>query len=426
MLNKRTQFKPGAVRFLFALFLFVTDSCKVSQVFLRDNQEANKEKNDDIVRLYLDKFGALYPAIEVPIDRKDFEDTQLLKRQLKDVNSFNLEFYFTSNAKRMEKLRNAYQVPAGGTAPDDFHAVQAQIIAGYVKNISMLAAKQQAGMVIFLVHGFNEPHPELPDKYPFLRETINSDPKAAALKPIYVELYWDGLDAFGYHPLPVARIWPPSRYNSRWVALSLRNFIYQMEKQVHLPIAIVTHSLGASVATAALFNNNSNWAPFKIDPAMQQRFNQLMETPTPVTEIRLGMLAPAIPGTATFENFNKRSPVDIQPGQNNIKRAIIAYDPFDYAVSKDLFRLISLAPLDGPTTLGCNYYSPKTRYTEIESVFSAMRNLGYATTDLQQLIRPIRFNTGLRPASGGNDEHAMEYYVRDTLHAKLFFGELFR
>lgn len=70
----------------------------------------------------------------------------------------------------------------------------------------------------------------------------------------------------------------------------------------------------------------------------RQKLQDMMKTPTPTVETRLGMLAPAIPGPPTFVDFNKRSPTDIAAAQNNIKRVVIGYDPFDFATSKDVLK----------------------------------------------------------------------------------------
>ena len=138
------------------------------------------------------------------------------------------------------------------------------------------------------------------------------------------------------------------------------------------------------------------------------------------------MLAPAIPGALTFKDFNQRSPLVItNPAQNQIDRVVIGFNPWDYATTKDILRIKSLAPDFGSTTLGCNYYDPVERRTEIDSLFDTMKALGYNNELVHKIIRPIRFNTPERPHSGGNHEHLMHFYMEDTAHIGPFLDELF-
>jgi hypothetical protein len=194
-----------------------------------------------------------------------------------------------------------------------------------------------------------------------------------------------------------------------------------MEAKVHLPITIVTHSLGARLAAEALFNNTGRQDYQKNDTAL--KIAELRKIPTPTVEVRLGIIAPATPGPQTFGGFNKRSPENINANQNNVTRIVIGYDPFDFANNKDPFRIISFARVDGYTTLGCNYFWQKKRITEIELVTDTLDKLGYKS---DTLVHPVRFNTGPKIGAGNDHNHFMQFYMRDTTAAKKFFGSLFK
>lgn len=419
LLPKRSIYQSLAL-FISACFA----SCAVAPMYLRNNQVANAGKTDGVIRIYIDKFGSLYPSIDVPIDSDQFKKAGFLQSGLKGRQACNLFGYFTSDPQRLSALTAAYHIPISGSPATDFQNVQMQIVTGYVEAISAQVKEQQAGMVVFLVHGFNEPYPEADVNYPTVEGSLLLNPDAARQKPVFVEIYWDGLNAFGHATLKEMRIWPYARDNSRWVGLSLRNIIYQLEQKVRLPLTVVTHSLGAGVATCALFNTTYKWHnDAEMAPGLLDKIHEMMAVPTPSVEVRLGMLAPAIGGQPTFVDFNKRSPADITAAQNNISRVVIGYDPFDFATSKDVLKITSLAPYDGSTTLGCDYYWPKSRITDMELVANCLIDLGYNPSGL---LFPVRFDTGVRPFTGGNHEHFMQYYMCDTTNAKRFFEDLFK
>ena len=398
-------------------------SCNISQVYLRHNQEANGENPDGVV-LYMDKFGNLYPDLDVSINEQTFYNYH--KRAMYDTTSANLEYYFTSDSVRLDKLRKFYHVSRQTNAHVIYSLVQDSIIDGYAKHIRWLAKKQASQRLVFLIHGFNDSLQVT--EYKMIRDSIAKHHYPASKKPLFIEVYWDGLIAIGRgnNTLGEARIWPASILNSCFVGLSLRKFIYKIESQDTIPIIMITHSLGAAVATGALFNTNKRYATIKMDPAIRAKLDSMMKVPTPTVSVRLGMLAPAIPGMLTFADFDQRSPADIKSDSNNIKRVVIGYNQWDYATTKDLFGRISLARWFGSTTLGCNYYYRKDRSTEIERVFQTMKELGYNSDILHQMIYPIRFNTSFRPGSRINCEHIMPFYIEDHGdNIKRFLDALF-
>src|SRR5471030_2044661 len=104
-------------------------SCKVAPMYLRNNQVKNADKKDGIVRVYMDKRGALYPSVNVAMDSDLFKHRRLLRSVLKDPDASSLSWYFTSDPQRLAALRQAYHVSAGNSPIRDFQAVQDRILA---------------------------------------------------------------------------------------------------------------------------------------------------------------------------------------------------------------------------------------------------------------------------------------------------------
>jgi len=405
--------------FFFALVTLFLTSCEVSYVNLRNVQMMPHLDHDRVIRVYMDRYGDFYPKTEVAIG-DDFR----VRAKPSDSTCASLSDYFTRDKNRMAMLTAAYSVDQGLTVNKAYELVQQKIIAGYGERVQQLIEKEKPDNLVFLVHGFNDPI--IPDTiYPHIREKIEE----RGTRNVYVYVYWDGLDAGGYKFGDVAKIWMPSNYNARWASLSLRRLIQEAETGKQVPIVMITHSLGAGVATGALFNTSHNWKPEKyVSQAKLDRLKQLsLSIPTPTVRIRLGVIAPAIGGAATFCDLNERVPKLVsQTGTNNIDRLVIGYNPFDYAVSKDLFDL-SLAPVYGSTTLGCNYYyGGEKKRSEIELVQDTLRHQDYSPELIYQMVKPIRFDTPTRPKTLKNHEHIIPYYIADEAHLEPFIDFLFR
>jgi len=100
--------------------------------------------------------------------------------------------------------------------------------------------------LIVLIHGFNDPIPD--GAYYSLRKNIE---KYLSSNPVFIEVYWDGLTALGNNPI-LSNIWSYAQSNSAKVGLGLRKILNKINPNIRL--TLLTHSLGASVATHALFN----------------------------------------------------------------------------------------------------------------------------------------------------------------------------
>ena len=312
----------------------------------------------------------------------------------------------------MSPLRNIYQVSDQKTFNAQYYDVQEKILGEYHLQLRGLIENNHAENIVFIVHGFNDENPI--SSYQLLEESIRSNPYGKKAKPVFVEIYWDGLTAGGKSPM-LAKIWGRAQNNTKYVSLGMRTLLNHLSFK--MPMTIITHSLGASVGTGALFNTTTKWRLYD-DPDLNRELESLLKAPTRKdVRIRLGMLAPAIPGGNTFVDFNKRSP-NISPAQNNIDKIVIGYNPYDFATSKAV-----LSGHLGTTTLGCNQGIKDVDKGEIPNLKDRLYELGYSRGQIAAMVRPVMFAT--EKWKLGLQEHGLKYYIRDKTSTEQFIRMLF-
>jgi hypothetical protein len=371
------------------------------QVFWRELQNKYDSDSDRVVRVYLDKFGYFYPSPSVPIDKKLFL-FPAARVNSRTINSGNLFAYFRKNLKDQAALMRYYNVQSSGNYEQDYKAVEEQELRKIDRQVHRLIQKSQAKNIIFLIHGFNVTDPV--SRYAYFEQAVKTKNYESKLKPVYVEVFWDGLSSKGGDLL---KVWEHAQNNTRWISLALRDLMRHLSDR--LPVTIVTHSLGASVATGALFNTSSKW---RNDANTPQVDSIAAAIPAPVdVPVNLGMIVPAIPGGLTFVDFNKRSPGITAP-VNNIRSIAIGYNPKDYATSKAF-----LSSKFGATTLGCNYDN------ELRRVTMALQGLGYEAGQISRMVHPIQFTTPV--IALGLQDHDFQKYMEDDIDFSLFLDKLF-
>ena len=384
---------------LFFLLVCGLCGCRVSHVFLRANQ---LEAGNGAIRIYMDRYGDFYPAVGVPMVAEDFNQ-----------HTAGLRKYFLGQRAAMGALKKFYGVAEGRSGRRSFRQAQDSIISGFVRGIQAKLASGSDGKIVLIIHGFNDPAPE--QEYLRLREMIDSSYYVGKAKPVYVEIYWDGLMAGQTDEEKIAAIWQPAVFNSRWVGLSLRRIVDPLQA----PVVVVTHSLGAGVATGMLFNNKSKFWP---NLFLAHRLKKLMRVPTPTETMRLGMLAPAIPGILTFKDFDKQVP---EHTKNPVEKIVVGYNERDYAVTKTIDG-INFSPLYGSTTFGCNYFDPVKQRREFDLVRDMLqKKMGYTPGELSRLWVPMEFKTAFRPDSVLR-QHIMPYYLSATPTIGAFLDDLFK
>jgi hypothetical protein len=417
--HQKSSFRITITYLFIIIMCYKADAQKQKQLWFRPVQKQNASDHDEVIRVYFDKYGYYYPKPEVPMDSVNFFNPDHPRQKATDTTSGNLFYYFTKSPQRMALLTNGYQITATGDADKDYNHVQDSIIAGLNAQVHSLVRRSNGKTLVFLIHGFNDSNAT--GEYRKFRQAVRDLGYGSTARPIYIEIFWDGLTAHGGNPA-FAGIWAHAQDNTRWVSLALRNLMVRLKDR--LPIVVVTHSLGASVGTGALFNTVSKWGKYN-DSKIDAELDQLLASAPPMdVRIRLGMLAPAIPGASTFMDFNNRhyrKPY-ISILENNIERVVIGYNPYDYATTKAFFRSMSiLAPHYGATTLGCDYSDNKGQ-DEVLRVKNELVKLGYGP-HIDRLLFTRQFTTD--PAGHGTQQHSMEYYIKDTASLKVFFNDIF-
>lgn len=276
-----------------------------------------------VVKLYYDREGYLYPP-EAHVTPHYF---YLLHHRQVNRSQSNPEFATIEYALRKnDSLNNVfihqrYNLALSDTTERFFIRLQRILLQQAVEKVKQAMSKLSASEVVILIHGFNDP---APDAYYFsLRRSLNS---FLAKPPVYVEVFWDGLTDLG-SGTATPFIWQKARLNSAKVGLGLRSLLKGLDNDTK--ITFLTHSLGASVATHALFNPTI-W-PKDFQEKLETDYqSSIISTPVQ-KQIQIGMLAPAISGTEIFAGIDNTVPA----GQRlQLKRVVIGYNHYDYAVTK--------------------------------------------------------------------------------------------
>jgi hypothetical protein len=213
------------------------------------------------------------------------------------------------------------------------------------RRITQLCASGRT--LVVLIHGFNMSILDTDVAYKCVRlELEHAYPKR---KFAYLNVYWNG-----YLGSPLA-IWPQAMCSSKWAGLGLRNLLRRLDPS--LPIKVITHSRGASVICAALWDVDLRNT---VDADAKYRQAQKQLPPPYLPRLRMGLIAPAMLAMDFDTYFNRGE------GQSYIHdRVILGINKNDYALLAGGLSIIS------GTTLGC---SPDL----FESIVSPRLNRGAA------------------------------------------------
>ncbi len=391
-----------------ALLLFI---CFISGCALKTRQVLMIPRRDEVgvIKLYFDREGALYPP-DVRINPYYFYLQHLHQKKLAKYSNHEYATLESALIKydslSAQAMRQQFKINFNDTVRL-FLRLQDVVRKSYIAEVEKsLVANNTRDLVVF-IHGFNDPTPDA--YYYSLRRNIEAHLKN---KPVFIEVYWDGLTAMGDNPI-FSNIWGYAQSNSAKVGLGLRNMLNKLNTNIRL--SIVTHSLGASVATHALFNPGK-W-PKKFQEELEQDYHS-ENIPTPKQkDIRIGMLAPAIPGIKVFDHIDYTIPEFSPP---TITRVVIGFNHFDFAVTKGgLF-----ASYFGSTALGADdkdevkktieaikSINPKIKCSPID--FSLTRKIDSLNTKKLQRKSPYK-----------QKEHGLQFY-QENEHFNDFLSALF-
>lgn len=281
--------------------------------------EANCIEN---LKVYLDREGNLYPPFEIhSIDKGRFWNPNKHWGINGDTTS-KLKVYFDHQPEILENVCNQLDIEK------DFDSLQNYLLQAYTKQINDEVAK--GNKIVFLIHGFNSKQKESEGSFNALKAELNKKDNLSV-----VEVYWDGLS----FSLGVG-IWGAAQANSAFVGLGVWKLLNLISSNAE--IVLLTHSLGASVATQSLFNVSKWTSEFQ-----KEVDEKTKAIPTPPQKgITLAMIAPAIPGENTFDDLGETTNDDTC----HIKKIIVGYNKKDSALTK----YVRIAKHLGATSFGCN------------------------------------------------------------------------
>ncbi len=184
--------------------------------------------------------------------------------------------------------------------------------------------------LIILIHGFNITYPEAYRAFKLAR--IQLERLYPTRKFAFLEVYWDGM--YG-SPLST---WPQAQISSKWVGLGLRGLLRRLDPAI--PVRVITHSRGASVICAALWNTPMRGT---IKEDQQYRAAQDAVPPPTLPGLRIGLLAPAM-RPVDFECYFDRGAGEVYAHD----RIVLGINPDDEALNAGGL------PAVAGTTLGCS------------------------------------------------------------------------
>ncbi|QES93596.1 alpha/beta hydrolase [Empedobacter brevis] len=391
-------------RFLYLVLIPLLFGCAANnQIWFGDRNNSSVD-NNNVVKVFIDKRGNLYPDSNIIIPKNKF-----IYGYRANENNANLKSYFLHDKEnsRIIQLANYYKVPLQENQEELFKNIQEEILKKIAANVSHIKKEKQTDELVIFIHGYNMEYPA-PVYYQFRKYIDNYKTDK---KRVFLEIYWDGLTDKN-NDIAALKIWTFAQVNSSYVANAVRKIINKID--YNTKIRIITHSLGASVGTGALFNTSSKW------PVTQGQnfYEEMMNIPAPGhKDIRIGMIAPAIPGVNTFVDFNRRNGNStIRSNDNNISKVVIGYKEKDEALLK---KALNNSNNFGATTLGANTLNKETGKREIERVEEYMlKELQY--TENNTPIRAIDFKDDIY-----SKEHGWYYYLQNKYALDRFLNQLF-
>jgi hypothetical protein len=336
-------------KYLFVCLAALAVSCSpIAKLYVKygEAKPTLEARHDGVIRLFFDRMGTIYP------------DAPLTNAEVYSSGSSLKWLYTKTNVAIFERTLKYYGLP-GSTTPDE---LQQYIIDQQVAKINKLSKGKQ---LVFLIHGYNN-HPLKPKddnssvSFGILREIIT---QKYPQRPIqFVDVYWDGCASVNGNPIldipNSVNIWNNAQAASNNVAIEFRRILSRLDNDNNI---VITHSLGASIITCALFNV----VKFKDNEFMQhisEKYANAALYSTPTKTFRVGMLAPAIPGANSFDEYHERTP----SGNSYNYEFRIGFNARD----KVLRKYVGLAQYIGSTTLGCDR-------TELANVVKSMNVAGH-------------------------------------------------
>ncbi|MGB0870955.1 MAG: hypothetical protein ACPGSD_15290 [Flavobacteriales bacterium] len=310
-------------------------------------KEELSSKNDNVIRIYFDYLGSIYPNIT--IKDKEFRE---------QANA--LSCYYYSNPKKINTISNQLDIPTINKdiyKCNEYKPYNDPIQKALIQNFAdLINIKSKGKELIFIIHGFNTHPLDMRSSGAYqdmkkTREIINRPNREIQ----FVEIYWDGFsDQYGsclmesFHAM---KFWDNSQMSAVQSGLELRRLLSKIQKN---RIKVFTHSHGAGVITNALFNNEKFiQSEYNNDPVLydiKHNKYQSSKYKTPTSDFTIAMLAPAVPGENLFKYYYMRT---TSSGNENVPlnnyKFIVGFNSNDAVTTKKKI----LTKKFGSTSLAC-------------------------------------------------------------------------
>jgi hypothetical protein len=351
-----------------------------------------------LTRIFIDKYGSIYPKaqssyvaygafnFEIPAKKDEPQISHsAVKHHFDEVaaNKAALHYFFNFTANE-DKWRNFVSSveytpqQAEGYLNSFFHAEE--LLTKYYANIINRKFDSGYKTLVILIHGFNDENPAAD------YQLVETDINARFENVQFLEVFWDGLTANQGNP-GTSGIWGPAQNNSRYIGLRIRKLLQDCNPS--LSLRILTHSLGASVANFTFFNSES--LPIPKDFIYANYYEPYTRLEPKQTDARIAYFAPAIPGVASFQGFNR-----LHSGNFPFSKIIVSHNKNDYALRKNK-QVMDITAKFGSTTFGCNYKD------EINQVQKLLAN--------KQFMNFSQYDFSIFPDTRENlEQHALRYY----------------
>ena len=320
-------------KILLILVFCVSGCSSINKLYNDFNQfkEDNDDVGDSTIRIYFDRWGAIYPDV--------FIEHATFAKNFSTLETVYLnEWSILNNALKSEDIQTK-----GYDTKQKIRVLEEALVLKYSNKINRESKNKN---VLFFIHGYNNTACEASPNYEKLKREIlkNYDKDLIQL----VEVYWDGLHDAGID-VNSAKIWDNAQVSAAYVGLGLRRVLSKMNQKSY----VITHSHGAAVITESLFNvrrfDSNYYHNHKDGKEIVSMQNDYSIYATPTSDFVVGMLAPAIPGWNVFKNYHHRTTADgnVVTIATNYK-FVSGFNVNDQATTK-----LGLSSKFGSTTLGC-------------------------------------------------------------------------
>jgi hypothetical protein len=389
------------------------------------------------VVISIDHLGDLYPA------DPDLDERILARRHTASVwnyyrhRSSRYESRNDSAAARWGRVAARYGVPvdpdrkpeyAVDAVAGEWARVQDRIFSAARDEILRATEGGRLPLVV-MSHGFNAG--DAGPGYDALRKAIieHAFPGSRRDSVAFLELYWDGSEGASVRVLDA---WWKGQGNAFPVGLALRRILNTLPEST--PVRIVTHSLGGTVASVALWNvdrtinmdrvaataacpevlnghRRSAASRRRFQPADEwyclyrhrQQDTTLYRTPR-FRDLRVGMIVPAMP-VETFMDDSAQTPMRPPAA---IQRIVVGINPEDYAVTRGAWRV----------GFGCRARAGMINVggtcAAVDSAAVDRALLSRCRTEERAVAHLIRFTDwkDTPRVAGGRQNHALTVYAR--------------